>query len=186
MRYLIPLLCILCGNAVAADAPRHGFWGAIDVGVGRVSLDPQVAAERDTTRLNLALAGGYTLHPQLQLGIAAGGWSIRSGNIWDPSDGEGLSSLFAVARIWPGAESKLFFKLAGGRVTHWNNAAAAADGSGSAYEVGLGYEVFRYAGTETHWYINYARGSIDDYTAADGVKQDEDFSALSTGLTLSF
>ncbi|GAB4294144.1 MAG: hypothetical protein Kow0096_10160 [Thiohalomonadaceae bacterium] len=53
MRYLIPLLCILCGNAVAADAPRHGFWGAINVGIGRVNLEPQVAAERDAMPLNL-------------------------------------------------------------------------------------------------------------------------------------
>lgn len=187
MRYLLALLCCLLGSgAAAADAVRHGFWGAIDFGVGSLRLDPAVAEARSMTRLNLALSGGYTLHPQVQIGVAAGGWNIKSGNLWNPADGEGLSMLFAVARLWPSAESKLYFKLAGGRATHWDNAYQAANGSGDAYEVGVGYELFRYAATATHWYLNYTGGSIDGYTAPSGVKQNESFSAVSTGLTFSF
>lgn len=187
MRHLLVLLCCLLGSGVAvADAARHGFWGAIDLGVGNLRLEPTVAQARSLTRLNLALSGGYTLHPQVQIGLAAGGWNIKSGNLWNPADGEGISTLFAVARLWPSAESRLYVRLAGGRATHWDNAYQAANGGGDAYEVGMGYELFRYAATATHWYLHYTRGSIDGYTAPDGVKQNEAFSAISTGLVLSF
>ncbi|PKM45224.1 MAG: hypothetical protein CVV05_07605 [Gammaproteobacteria bacterium HGW-Gammaproteobacteria-1] len=188
MKYLLFLpLLLSCGVAGAADGGlRHGFWGNIDIGFGNLYLSPDVARSRTDSRLYLALAGGYAFHPQLQLGIAAGGWNIEASNFWDTASGEGLRQVFAVVRYWPTAESKLYLSFAGGSVTHWNNADGAADGTGNGYSVGLGYEVVRYAAMGTHVFLDYSRGSVDGYRPPGGVSQGEDYSAFTVGLRLGF
>lgn len=181
------IACCLCLHTVTSvAAEREGFWAGIDIGVGNLSLEPEVAKSSTGTHLYLGFQGGYTLHPQLQVGIEAGGWNIEAGNIWNPSEGEGLMQLFAVARYWPAAAPKLFVKLGGGSVTHWNNEQGAGKGTGSGYCLGIGYEVAKFAGVESHWFLNYNAGDVTGYTPPGGVRQDEDYSALSTGLTLGF
>lgn len=188
MKQLIAIALLFpAGTVLAADTDRrHGFWGDIDIGVGSLHLAPDVDGASTRTRLYLGLQGGYTMHPQVQLGIEFSGWNIEYSNLWEPAEGEGLSQVFAVTRIWPAASSNIFFKLGAGQVTHWNNAQGAESGSGSAYVVGLGYELFRYGSTETHWFLNYSIGNIADYTPPAGVAQDEDYTALTTGLSLGF
>lgn len=188
MKYMLALLCLLSGSTVcvAAESPRHGFWGVVDVGFGSLRRTPEVDDAKTETDFYLGLAGGYTVHPQLQLGIEASGWNIKSGNIWDPTDGEGISAVLVVARYWPTTDARVFFKAGAGRITHWSNAGGSLEGSGSGYAVGLGYELFRYGGMETHWFLSYSAGSIDDYTPSGSVKQDEDYSAITTGLSLGF
>jgi len=188
MKHLLVLLSLFaCGAALAADnTVRHGFWGDIDIGVGRLHLSPDVASDRTTTRLYYALSGGYTLHPQLQLGVEAGAWNINTIGLNYSNTSEGLIHLFAVARYWPTANSKLFIKAAGGRVSHWNNQGSATEGTGHGYTLGLGYELARVASTETYWFLNYNAGNINGYTPAGGVKQDENYHALAVGLSFSF
>jgi len=188
MRYLLVLLGPLLATPLyAADAAaRAGYWGSIDIGFGSLRLQPEVAAARSSTRLYLGLAGGYTLHRQLQLGIEASGWSIRSGNLRDPAKGETLLQLFGVVRYWPTPTSKLCIKAAAGGVIHRNNEPGVDTSEGHGYTLGLGYELTRYAATTTHWFLTYSAGRIDDYRPPGGSTQGEDYSAVTTGLTLGF
>lgn len=188
MRYLLVLLGPLLATPLyAADAAvREGYWGGVAIGFGSLRLQPEVAAARSSTRLYLGLAGGYTLHPQLQLGIEASGWSIRSGKLLDPAKGESLLQLFGVVRYWPTATSNLFIKVAGGGVIHRNNEPGVDNSAGRGYTLGLGYELTRYAATTTHWFLNYSAGRIDDYRPPEGGTQGEDYAAVTTGLTLGF
>jgi len=188
MRYVFALLALLLSTATfgADTAVRHGFWGSVDVGFGSLRLAPEVADGNTGTRFYFGLAGGYTVQPQLQLGLEASGWNIRAGNLWDSSKGEGLMQLFGVVRYWPNPDGKLFMKLAGGSVTHWNNDPASTKGTGSGYTLGLGYELARFAGAESYWFLNYGAGSVSGYTPPGGVKQSEDYSAVTTGVTLGF
>ncbi len=188
MKYVLALTCLFASGAALADAAqRQGFWGAVDLGYGSVHLTPDVADASTRTRLYLGLEGGYTVHPQVQLGVSVGGWSLRHDDWWNPlGSDEGMHTLFAVARIRPAADSRLFIKVGGGSATHWNNAQGADRGSGSAYVLGMGYRLGSYAATETYWFVNYTAGSVSDYRPPGGVSQDEDFGALTAGLTLGF
>lgn len=189
MKQLPPILLMLLACAASpasGEEGRHGFWGAVDIGFGRLHLAPEVENDTTATRLYVALAGGYTLHPQWQIGLEAGGWNIHSGNLWDPADGEGLSQLFAVVRFRPTPDSRLLLKVAGGKVSHWNNSAGSSDGSGNGYTAGIGYELGQFAGMETHWFLHYSAGSINSYVPPGGVRQSEDYRALSAGLSLGF
>lgn len=188
MRYAFVLMCLLVNltTAVADDAQRGGFWGSIDIGFGNLYLDPAVADDSTKTPLYLGFQAGYTVHPQFQLGIEASGWNIESSELWNATKGEGLMQLFAVARYWPAVDSKLFLKMGAGNTTHWNNAPGATRGTGSGYCVGLAYEVARFGAMETHWFLNYNAGDVSGYTPQGGVKQDENYSVFSTGLSFGF
>lgn len=188
MKALLALPALFLSASVFASdvAPRQGFWGSVDIGFGSLHLDPSVAAASTGTRFYLGLSGGYTVHPQLQLGLEASGWNIRASNLWDSNKGEGLMQLFAVARYWPTTDSKLFIKMAAGNVSHWNNDSGATKGTGNGYTLGLGYELARFAGAETYWFLDYSAGSMSGYTPPGGVKQDEDYSALTAGVSLGF
>lgn len=187
MKYLLVIALILAnGTAAAAGAPRQGFWGDIDVGYGRLDLRPAAVDHNSATRFYLGVTGGYTLHPQLQLGVELSSWIVRWNSLWDSSQGEGLAQLFAVARIWPTADSKLFFKVGGGSISHWNNTKGAGSGGGSGYCVGLGYRVAQYGGTETDWFLNYNTGHVSGYRPPGGVRLGEDYSAITAGLSLGF
>ncbi len=187
MRYLLALALLLVAGSAAADGvSRHGFWGDIDIGFGRLNLAPDVAPNHGDTRFYFALAGGYTVHPQLQLGVEAGGWNIEFGNPWDSTRGEGVMQLFAVARYWPTPNSGLFIKAGLGNVSHWNNASGSADGHGAGYCVGLGYELSRFGGTDTYWFLNYNAGRVSGYRPPGGVAQSEAYNALTAGLSFGF
>ncbi len=188
MRHLLALLfALLALPAVAAEhAGRSGFWGDVDIGFGSLHLAPDIAGAGTNNRFYLGFAGGYTVHPQLQIGIEASGWSIRAGNLWDSSRGEGLRQLFGVVRYWPTENSELFLKFAGGSISHWNNEPGTSNGTGSGYTVGVGYELSRFAKAHTAWFLNYSAGSVTGYRPPGGVKQGEDFAAITAGLSLGF
>jgi hypothetical protein len=188
MKYLFVLPLFLAGGvAFAADGDlRHGFWGNIDIGFGNLQRTPDLAPADTGTHVYLALAGGYTLHPQLQLGVEAGGWSISAADGWKSDTGEGLRQLFALVRYWPTESSRLYLSVAGGSVVHWNNAPGTDNGNGSGYTVGLGYEIVRYAALGTQLFLAYSAGSITGYKPVGGEAQGEDYSALTAGLRLGF
>lgn len=184
MKRLFSLLLLASSTVSAAeDYVRHGFWGNIEIGPGSLHLAPEVANEQTRTKLYFSFAGGYTLHPQLQLGIEAGGWNIRTRSLWDSGEGEGLMQLFVVARYWPTPDSRLFLKAAAGNVTHWSTVTGANSGTGHGYTVGMGYELSRFSRMETWWFINYSAGKVTDYTPPDGVAQGEDYRAVTAGLS---
>lgn len=185
-RLVIVFLLFMAGSAAAAEPARQGFWGAVDVGYGRLDLRPDTAPKRSDTRFYFGLAGGYTILPQLQLGIEASSWNIESSSLWEPYKGQGLMQLFAVARYRPTPDARLFVKVGAGTVSHWDNAAGASDGHGAGYCVGLGYEMMRFGGAATYWFINYNAGRVSGYRPPGGVSQSEAYSAVTAGLSFGF
>ncbi len=114
-------LFIVCPVAVpATELQRSGFWGSLEAGIGSVrSQLPQSDGEHE--RLYLGFTGGYSLNPHLLLGVELSGWNIQSGNLHDPSQGEGIMQLLGIARLYPSEQGGYFLKIGGGYLDHWNN-----------------------------------------------------------------
>jgi hypothetical protein len=124
-----------------SQAPAQGdFWGAIDLGYGRLRLDDG-GARTDLDKPYLGIAGGIALSPDFLIGLELSGWSIESSNLWDPSKGEGVSRFFLTSRYYPSSYGNTFFKLGGGYVSHWKNRPGGEERkTGWGATVGAGYD----------------------------------------------
>jgi len=100
---------------------RNGFWGGIDVGVGLLKQSFDEGNDDDDSFFFLGFKGGYTINPHFLIGLELSGWTLEASNLWDPSEGKGISQVFLITQLYPSKESGLFAKAGGGYVSNWSN-----------------------------------------------------------------
>lgn len=119
--------------------PRH-FWGAFNLGYGRMTLSEREAQDRLDVPF-MGFEGGLVLSPDLLIGIELSGWLIESSNYWDSSKGEGVSQAFVTSRYYPSPYSNTFIRLGGGYVSQWHNRADGVERkTGWGATLGAGYD----------------------------------------------
>lgn len=123
----------------ADAAPAGDPWGGIELGVGNVwrNTDPTHA---DTTWY-LSFKGGLALSERLLVGMEIGGYTLEAGDLWNPSEGEGITQVFVIGQYYPGDRRAAWYaKGGGGYVSYWNNRPNGGEDTGWGVTVGLGYD----------------------------------------------
>jgi len=151
-----------------------------------------VTADTRESKFTMALRGGIALDRRLLVGIELGGWTIQSSNVWDPAQGEAISTRFLIAQVYPLTHSPFFIRGGGGRVVYWNNRPGEDGASGSGWIVGIGYDLpVKMPGSEeTSFHVtpslDYSAGGFKGATSPPGVVQDERYRALSARIGVTF
>ncbi len=179
------------GAGVAADSYSR-FWGEIDVGLARLSRTYSVTSPTTQSKFTLALRGGIALDSRLHLGVEFGGWTIESGDLWNPEKGEAIGTRFLILRYRPIEDSAWFLRGGGGRIEYWNNRVGERGASGSGRIIGLGYEIPAASpgtGGGRFYYtpsIDYSWGEYDGAVSPPGVVQNQRYRALSIRFGIIF
>jgi hypothetical protein len=178
----------LAGTLASAAEPREGgfWWGSASVGAASLKRSYTSTPDTSDTVLALALEFGYAWHPQLLLGVELGGWTLEAGDLWDPAQGEGIRTLYLVARYYPRESSTLFVKGGYGNLDYWNHRPGESGGTGHGGVVGLGKD-FPVSG---RWQLTpsfeYAWGEVHGATSPPGVTQDQSYRALTLRIGITF
>jgi len=180
------------GAETQADRGHSLFWGGFDVGYASLARSYSVTADTRESKFTMALRGGIALDRRLLLGIELGGWTIQGGNVWDPAQGEAISTRFLIAQGYPLAHSSFFLRGGGGRVVYWNNRPGEEGASGSGWIVGAGYDLpVKLPGSDKASFyltpsLDYSAGGFKGATSPPGVVQDERYRALSARIGVTF
>jgi outer membrane protein with beta-barrel domain len=183
---------VLCVSSFccAAESPdsraRTGFWGGVDAGVGVLKRSYSVSSSTTETRFALALSGGYAWNPRLLLGVELGGWTLQESNLWDSSQGQGIETIFGIARYYPVRDSPLFVRGGGGLVKYWTNQPGESGASGWGGVFGVGYEVYANRWMSLAPSIEYSFGSFNGATAPPGITQDQRYQAVTLTFGITF
>jgi hypothetical protein len=153
---------LINSTAYAAEKlERSGLWGGIDVGGGYVERSFS-GIEEDETNFFLGVKGGYAFNPYILAGLELSGWLFESSNLDDSSEGEGLSQVLLITRLYPSKDYGFFGKLGGGYVSYWNNRPGVSDSDGWGVTFGAGYDFSIYRNMAIAPLITYSFGEGDD------------------------
>ncbi len=142
--------------------PPRGFWEGIDVGAGSLQRSSDLYDE-DDTHFFLGFKGGYFLSPKFLIGLELSGWLLEASNLWDPTEGEGLSQYLLIARYYPKRDAGWFAKAGGGYVDHWNHRPGeTASGTGWGFTFGAGYDFVIGEDYAISPFASYSFGDADD------------------------
>ena len=162
---LIIVLAIIgmTGFVYADQKPiRSGSWAGIDIGIGRVHQSTHEAEQEDTPMF-LGFKAGYTITPDFLIGLEFSGWLFEESNINDPGEGEGLSQVFLISRIYPFRNSSLYFKFGGGLASIWDNDPdEEGRKSGVGFTIGSGYDYPISNKLVINPFVSYSFGNADD------------------------
>jgi hypothetical protein len=192
---LAVLMCAtaaLTGSAWSADSDGSGgkaptgLWGGIDAGYGILKRSYSVSGDTNQGAFSLAISGGYAWDPRLLLGVELAGWTLQGSNLSDPSQGEGIETIFGIARYYPIAESPLSVKGGGGLVKYWNNAPGANGASGWGGVLGIGYDVYTKGSMHLAPVVEYSFGSFTGATSSLGIAQNQRYQAITFLFGITF
>jgi hypothetical protein len=125
---------------------RSGWWAAVEAGAGTVKL-PFPGKDGSEILPYFALSGGYTITPNILLGIEISGWLYDSNNDMrveeeEGIEGDGLSQVFITSRIYPVKNKSAFLRVGGGHVSHAIHEYGSENRrEGWGLHVGGGYDV---------------------------------------------
>jgi len=182
-------LASLCAGAAE---PRGGgfWWGGMDVGAAVLERSYTLTPKTSDSTFALSISAGYAWDPRLLLGVELGGWTIEASDVfWSANEkprGEGIQTLYAVARYYPMADSTLFVKAGYGNLSYWNNRILESGASGHGGVIGLGKD-FRWSGP---WHatpaVEFAWGEYDGATSPPGVVQEQRYRALTFRIGVTY
>jgi hypothetical protein len=163
-----------------------GFWGGIDAGYGVLKRSYSVTGDTSQGAFSLALSGGYAWDPRLLLGVELGGWTLQASNLSDPSKGEAIETIFAIARYYPISDSPLFVKGGGGLVKYWTNQPGENGANGWGGVLGAGYDVYAKGWIHLAPVVEYSFGGFNGATAPPGVTQNQRYQAITLLFGITF
>lgn len=183
------VLCLGSFSAVAQSVNSNastGFWGEIDVGYGILKRSYSVTSNTSESKFSLAFSGGYAWDPRLLLGVELGGWTLEGSNLWDPSKGEAIETVFGIARYYPIPDSPLFVKGGGGLVKYWNNRPSESGASGRGAIAGVGYDVYANGSMRLAPSLEYSFGRFNGATSPPGITQNQRYQAVTVKFGVTF
>jgi len=164
------------GTTLADDRPPGKWWIGLEAGAASVQTSEGARSDRNG-RLALAFRGGIIATPSLLLGVQFGGFTEESTDFNDPSRGEGLSHVFALAQWYPGQRREgPYIRAGGGYADHWSNRPLGNSSHGWGLCFGVGWDFSAGA-------IGYVGPSLSWFQARTG---DMDVSALTLGLNWTY
>jgi hypothetical protein len=163
---------------------QHGFWAGVDAGYAQLKRTYTVTPSTSESKPSLRFRAGYSPNPRLLLGVELGGWNLQGST--DATKGEGIETIFAVARYYPLERTLLFVEGGLGAVKYWNNRPLEQGANGSGAFLGVGHD-FHLTG---HFFlapsIDYSWGHFNGAVSPPGVTQDERYRAVTLRLGVTY
>jgi hypothetical protein len=156
------------------------------LGYGILKRSNSGSGDANQSAFSLAFGAGYTWDPRLVLGVELGGWTLQGSDLWDPAKGEGIETIFGVARYYPSRQSPLFVKGGAGVVKYWNNVPGANSGNGWGGALGVGYDVYAKGPMHLAPVVEYSFGSFAGANSSPVVTQDQRFQASTVLFGVTF
>ncbi len=156
--FLLGFLILLSSTTVFADESRQRrFYFGADLGMAYMDLKRSDTNYSDTW-LYGALRVEYALSSQLRLGVEGAGWTDQITS--RSSISEDVTTLMMTARTYPFQNPNIFVRAGWGYAKHryWESS-ESSDASGTAYLIGLGYDVY---GAPLS--ISYSSGNLERET----------------------
>lgn len=178
------IVAAAAGSAAAEDGT--GFWFGADVGIASLKRSYSQTGSTQDAEFAMTFRGGYAWHPRLLLGVELGGFTLEEGDLFDPSKGEGIRTLYLMGQYYPGPASQFFLKVGLGDVKYWNNRPLENGASGTGYVLGAGYELARWGSLSFAPAIDYSEGKFDGAISPPGVTQDQRYRAVTFRLGVTY
>ena len=192
-RYSIWMVLWLVSFSAAAQSSdeesRTGFWAGLDIGVASMKRSYSMTPSSSQTTFALTLSGGYAWNPRLLLGVELGGWTLQASDWWwnsNSSQGQAIETIFAIARYYPIADSRLFVKGGGGLVHYWTNQPGESGANGWGGMIGVGYDVYVKGSVRVAPSVSYSFGSFNGAISPPGIMQDQRYQAITAYLGVTF
>ncbi len=163
------------GAGAADDAA--GISLAIDLGAGEA--EAPLAGDDSESAPYLGFRLLYRLAPKHRIGLELSGWTLESGSLYDPSEGEGLSQVYFIWQYAPNPESGWYIRAGGGFASYWNNESGLSlDESGSGFALGVGYDYALADGWSLSPLLTFSSADIDG--------EDHEARAIAIGIVYDF
>lgn len=180
-KLIFAISIVLFFLAPAASAEEHynrsGFWEGIDAGAGLLKQSFDERDDENDVFFFLGFKGGYTINPHFLIGLELSGWTLEASNLWDPSEGKGISQVFLITQLYPSKESGLFAKAGGGYVSNWSNRPNEPRRKrGWGLTVGGGYDYLLDEAIALTPFLTFSYGETGNW----------DYKAITFGLGLTF
>ena len=187
-RLAIALTILFHATALHAQSRSHGIWVGAGFGYGSLSRSTSELSDDRHDTFTGRFSGGYNVSSHLRLGVEIGGWAIEMFDFNDPSKGEGVSNLFAVAEVYPWSGKAFFLKSGGGLAFYSNShqAPAEAGGTGPGLVLGAGYDLRLGGKTSLTLNTQWTQGHFSDDTNPLHPVHDRQFHVLDVTLGLTY
>lgn len=136
---------MLCGVALpargaeSAEAPGGGVWVGLELGAASLRRSAPEALTESTWYMSFK--GGFAATERLLVGMEIGGYTLEAGDLWDSSEGEGVSQVFVVGQYYfDPRRAGWYLKGGGGYVSYWNNRPNGLEDTGWGVTAALGYD----------------------------------------------
>lgn len=134
------ILALLPVAALAGEEEEKRFRGGIEIGAGSLRLEGPGGSRSESTTC-MAFTVGYLASAQLSIGIELGGHTLEAGNLWDPSQGAGVSQVFLVMQYYLQPVRRGWYARGGtGFVNYWDNSPDGLEDEGWGMSLALGYD----------------------------------------------
>lgn len=122
-----------------AEVAPTGVWAGVELGAGSVRRTTDATLTDSTWYM--AFKGGYAPSERLLLGMEIGGYTLEAGDLWDSSEGEGISQVLVIAQYYlQPMRAGWYIKGGGGYVSYWNNRPNGREDAGWGVTAGIGYD----------------------------------------------
>lgn len=141
MRHTLVLVCalfLLAGDAFAQQSKP--WFASIDLGESQIKLESDQNPGKYNPGFALGFTGGHRLGHRARVGGQINGQLLQAFNLNDPTVGESVSHVFAIADLLPLRNGRLFLRGGSGLSIYTNNHANGIGGHGPGWTVGAGYE----------------------------------------------
>jgi hypothetical protein len=136
------------------------WWVSAEFGAGQIKLSSDVQLGNRVTTFAMGFAGGYQPNDYVRAGLHLNGWLFEGFPFNDPTRGESVSNVGGVVDVFPSRRAGAFVRGGFGLSMYTNNHLNAANGSGSGWEVGGGYEVPVHGRIRLAPMVEYAEGGL--------------------------
>lgn len=152
MRCPFPVLSFVFGICLvsllqAQEAPPPSapvdspWWVTFALGSGQLKLESDQLAKDRVPAFSVGFSVGRRVTQHLRAGLKAGGWTLQTFDLNNPTVGESVGGVMAIADVFPLRNHPLFARGGIGYGTYTNNTPAGRNGSGLTWEGGGGYEI---------------------------------------------
>jgi hypothetical protein len=117
------------------------WWVSGELGEGQLKFSSDQLQGNRVPTFAIAFAGGRQVSKSIRCGLKLNGWTLESSDMYDPTKGETVSNVVAVADFFPLRRTPLFVRGGFGWASYTNNHLTALNGNGVGWETGVGYEI---------------------------------------------
>lgn len=171
-RSVIVLGCILGFALLApAQAPQSQpaqvrydgpWWISLGMGEGQLRLSSDQQQGDRVSTFAIGFAGGRRIGNWTRVGMEAGGWTLQAFDLSNPTVGESVGNVMAIADFLPARNRGLYLRGGVGWATYTNNRPLGTNGAGLSWETGGGYEIPVWGALRLAPTVLYAAGHLGD------------------------